>query len=119
EKLTVKLMAIKEHDILNTLIPMWQKSWGQELGVDLKQTTVEFNTLLDKTKNDNALNEWNVFFMAAAFTGVSTTEVNNQYDPNSSENNRTRLNDAELVDLLEQGEHELDNAKSIELYKQA
>ena len=119
EKLTVKLMAIKEHDILNTLIPMWQKSWGQELGVDLKQTTVEFNTLLDKTKNDNALNEWNVFFMAAAFTGVSTTEVNNQYDPNSSENNRTRLNDAELVSMLEKAISTTSQEESNELYKQA
>ena len=119
QKLVIKLMAIKEHDILNTLIPMWQKTWGKELGVDLKQTTVEFNTLLDKTKNDNALDEWNVFFMATSFTGVSTTEVNSQYDPNSSENNRTRLKDEELVSLLEQGEHALDSEKSLELYKQA
>lgn len=119
EKLTIKLMAIKEHDILNTLIPMWQKSWGQELGVDLKQTTVEFNTLLDKTKNNNALDEWNVYFMATSFTGTTTTGVNTTYDPDSSENNRARLNDPELTALLEQAIATVDEDASNELYKQA
>ena len=68
QKLEIKIMAIKDHDILNNLIPMWKKAWGEELKADVKVATVDFNTLMDKVYYDKNIEEWNVYFMATSFT---------------------------------------------------
>lgn len=122
QKLTIKLMAIKDHDILNNLIPMWNKSWKEELGVDLMQTTVDFNTLSSKVTKEESLGEWNVFFMAAGFTGTNMTEINAQFLPENKggQGNYARIVDEELGDLLNKGMASVnDDKQAQEYYKQA
>jgi len=42
----LNVAAMPEHDILNTLIPMWQRDWGEGLKIKLNIAYLEFNTLL-------------------------------------------------------------------------
>ena len=121
QKLEIKILAIKDHDILNNLIPMWNKSWGEQLGGEVKVATVDFNTLLEKIYADASLNEWNVFFMATSFTSDSMTDILTTYHSDyATENNDnfSRLKDPTLDALLEQGLQELDPVKDLEIWKQ-
>ena len=43
QKLEIKFLLSEGNSVLDTLIPMVKKTWG-DLGVDLKQTTVDFST---------------------------------------------------------------------------
>ncbi len=45
QRLVVKFMASAENSVLDTLLPMVQKSW-KEIGVDVQTTTLDFNTVL-------------------------------------------------------------------------
>lgn len=118
----IKVLAIKDHDILNNLIPMWQKSWGEQLGADVKVATVDFNTLLDKVYKDAGLDDWNVFFMATSYTSDSMTDIYNSFHSDfasDGNDNFARLQDPELDALLEAGLKELDPAKALDIWKQA
>ena len=53
--LTIKFLACKNKDALDTLIPMMKKSWGDELNVDLKTNEMEFNTVIDTIYDDSAI----------------------------------------------------------------
>ena len=75
EPLKVNVMSIKDHDILSNLIPMWKKSWESELGVTLNVAEVDFNALLDKIYSDAALEEWNLFFLATAYTSDGMSDI--------------------------------------------
>ena len=46
-KLEIKFLCSEGNSVLETLIPMVKKTY-LDLGVDLKQTTVDFSTLLSK-----------------------------------------------------------------------
>lgn len=122
ETLTIKLLSATEiADLMNNLVLLWQKSWSDELGIELKQATVDFNTLTEKTKDDKALGEWDVFFMAVGFTGTSLTEANPQMLSTSSgaNGNYARMNDPKVDEYLNKGLNTADEAKAEEYYKQA
>ena len=122
EKLTIKILAIKDHDILNNLIPMWQKSWGEELGADVKVATVDFNTLLSKVYADKSLSEWNVFFMATSYTSDSMSDILTTFDSRyATENNDnySRLKDPTLDGLMADALKEMDPEKAVEKWKTA
>lgn len=122
EKLTIKILAIKDHDILNNLIPMWQKSWGEELGADVKVATVDFNTLLSKVYADKSLPEWNVFFMAVSYTSDSMSDILTTFDSRYAKENNdnySRLKDPELDKLMADALKEMDSEKAVEKWKAA
>ncbi|MDH6367581.1 MULTISPECIES: ABC transporter substrate-binding protein [unclassified Breznakia] len=117
QRLEIKALTMKDHDILSNIIPMWQKNWG-EMGADVKIATVDFNTLLDKVYSDDALEEWNIFFMATSWT---TTEVDVFSSFHSSEaknggDNLSRINDPELDALLDEALRTLDEDAQKEVY---
>lgn len=104
QKLEIKILAIKDHDILNNLIPMWKKSWGQELKADVKVATVDFNTLLSKVYADKSLSEWNLFFMATSYTSDSMSDIyttfNSAYAKENNDN-YSRLKDPKVDELMD------------------
>ncbi len=118
QRLEIKALTIKDHDILSNIIPMWQKNW-KEMGADVKIATVDFNTLLDKVYSDDALNEWNIFFLATSwtatevdiFTSFHSTEAKNGGD------NLSRISDPELDTLLDEALRTLDEDAQKEVYK--
>lgn len=121
EKLTVKMMAMEDHDICNTLIPMWKSDWGS-IGVDFMVTTVDFNTLLNKVQDDAALSEWNVFFMANSFTDASMAGIYSTYISSQAKTggqNYSRLKNAELDAVLNQALFTVNEEEAKALWTQA
>ena len=127
QRLEVKFLATENNSVLDMLIPMIIKSWG-ELGVDLKQNTVEFNTMTETIDPASAshTDDWNVFFMAASYTGLSNASLNSaegytgtDENPIPGGNNYAQIYNKELNDLLNAGKQTCDPAVSEENYKKA
>lgn len=116
QKLRVRFMIAEGSSSLETLIPMIEKTY-KDIGVDLKQTILEFNSLLSKTSDDSALGEWEMSCLAMSFTGVANTDLNSMLKTGDV-NNYARLSDSELDSLLDEAMYTTDDAKSTELYKQ-
>lgn len=127
QKLEVKFLATENNSILDMLLPIIIKSYG-ELGVDLKQNTVDFNTLVTTTdpSNEDSAEDWNAFFMAVTFTGLSNTsmnaaegytEVDGKKVPGGS--NYPKIFDEELNGYLDAGKETGDPAVSEENYRKA
>lgn len=57
ERLSIRFLSIKEKDNMDSMIPILQKDW-QEVGVELKVNTMEFNTVISTIIDDNALGDW-------------------------------------------------------------
>ena len=70
ETLTLNILAMPDHDILDTLIPMWERDWGEGLNIDLNVAYEEFNSILDTViyDSDNNVEEWSMFFLATTIT---------------------------------------------------
>lgn len=127
KKLQIKMLATEGNSILDKLIPMIKSSWG-ELGVDLVQNTVDFNTLVTTVdpSNEDGSSDWNVFFMALSFTGLSNTTMNQCFgftgtieNPVPGSNNYPQIYNEELNNLLNAGKQTGDEEVSIENYKKA
>lgn len=127
QRLEVKFLATENNSVLDMLIPMIIKSWG-ELGVDLKQNTVEFNTMIETVDPASAshTDDWNVFFTAVSYTGLSNTSLNSaegytgtEENPIPGGNNYAQIYNKELNDLLNAGKQTGDPAVSEENYKKA
>lgn len=120
QKLTVRVLSIEDHDILSNLIPMWKKSWGEELGADVQVASVTFNTLLDKITNDKNADDWNVFFMASQYTSTAMTDVLQTFHSKfavDGGDNYARLKDSELDDLLDESLSIMDKEAELESWK--
>jgi peptide/nickel transport system substrate-binding protein len=118
QKLEVKFLASEGNSVLEMLIPIISKSW-KEIGVDLQQTTVDFNTLIttvDPTMDDGS--EWNVFFMAMSYTGVANTDLNGSLSTGEADN-YSKISNDELDKLLADGMNTYDEAVSVENYEKA
>lgn len=121
EKLTIRMLAMEDHDICNTLIPMWKADWGK-LGVDFQVTTVDFNTLLNKVQSDASLKEWNLFFLATSFTTGSMAEFYSNFlgsEAKEGGQNYARLKDPELDAVMTQAAETIDETAAKELWKKA
>lgn len=127
QRLEVKFLATENNSVLDMLIPMIIKSWG-ELGVDLKQNTVEFNTMSETVDPASAshTDDWNVFFTAVSYLGLSNTSLNSaegytgtEENPIPGGNNYAQIYNKELNDLLNAGKQTGDPAVSEENYKKA
>lgn len=121
QKLEIKFLCSEGNSVLETLIPMVKKTWG-DLGVDLKQTTVDFSTLLSNVQDESHDSEWNMCFLATSFTSNTDNGANEEYtnDPqNMAVNNYSRLNDQALVDQLAKARSESDAEKSKTDYVEA
>ena len=122
ERLVVKFMASAENSVLDTLLPMVQKSW-KEIGVDVQTTTLDFNTVLSTLTDDSKLGEWNCFFLATGYTGVADTDANLNYgsdqDGKPYSDNYPRVVDEELNEYLNAGYKTADAKVSEENYLKA
>lgn len=120
EKLTVKVLAIKDHSILDTLISMWQKDWKEKLGVDLQIATVDFNTVMNTVGKQANLKEWNLFFIATTFVNDDPDgSVYDMFDTASigdDLNNYSRFSDPKLDEMIAKARVELDHEKALSEY---
>lgn len=109
----LKIAAMPDHDILATLIPMWERDWGQGLGVKLSVAYLEFNTILDYViyNSDANVKEWSLFFLA---TSIPTADPHNMYSSfhskyiGSGQNNTSRYRNARVDELFDQAKAIMD-----------
>ena len=121
QKLEIKFLLSEGNSVLETLIPIVKKTWG-DLGVDLKQTTVDFSTLLSNVQDTSHDSEWNMCFLATSFTSNQDSSANDSYsnDPeNMAVNNYSRINDQALIDQLTKARADSDEKQSKVDYAEA
>ena len=121
QKLEIKFLLSEGNSVLETLIPMVKKTWS-DLGVDLKQTTVDFSTLLSNIQDTSHDSEWNMCFLATSFTSNQDSSANDSYanDPeNMAVNNYSRINDQALIDQLTKARVTADEKQSKADYAEA
>ena len=121
QKLEIKFLCSEGNSVLETLIPMVKKTYG-DLGVDLKQTTVDFSTLLSNVQDESHDSEWNMCFLATSFTSNQDSSANDQYTnvpENMAVNNYSRINDQALVDQLTKARSDSDAETSKTDYVEA
>ena len=117
QKLSIKFLAIKEKDAMDTMIPMLQKQWG-ELGVDFKANTMEFNTVISTVGDDSAVGDWDVSYLGNSFTSPEDTGVD-YFIQSQGVNNFARLKDDELDSYLAAGAYTADKEASAAAYLKA
>ena len=117
QKLSIKFLAAKEKDAMDTMIPMLQKQWG-ELGVDFKANTVEFNTVISTVGDDSAVGDWDVSYLGNSFTSPEDTGVD-YFIQSQGVNNFARLKDDELDSYLAAGAYTADKDASAAAYLKA
>ena len=117
QKLSIKFLAAKEKDAMDTMIPMLQKQWG-ELGVDFKANTMEFNTVISTVGDDSAVGDWDVSYLGNSFTSPEDTGVD-YFIQSQGVNNFARLKDDELDSYLAAGAYTADKDASAAAYLKA
>lgn len=112
-ELELKIAAMPDHDILATLIPMWERDWGS-LGIKLNISFLEFNTILDYViyNSDANVEEWSMFFLAntiptadphsSAYTSFHSSHIG------SGKDNTSRYSNPRVDELLDQGKSIVD-----------
>jgi len=117
----LKIAAMPDHDILATLIPMWERDWGQGLGVQLSVAYLEFNTILDYViyNSDANVENWSLFFLA---TSITTPDPHTLYTSFHSDyigsgmDNTSRYSNPKVDALLDQGKAIMDIEEAKPIY---
>ena len=118
QKLTVRMVSTKGKDQLDTMLPMLEKAWGEELGVDFKTNLSEFNTMVATVQGDDTVNDWEVSYMGWQFGSGDDTGINLLCQTGQTDNT-SRLSDPDLDALLDTALHTTDQAASTAAYKEA
>ncbi len=113
EVMTLNIAAMPEHDILNTLIPMWERDWGQGLNIKLNVAYLEFNTILDYViyNSDANVKNWSLFFLATTMTTPDPHTVYTTFHSDyvgSGKDNTSRYKNTEVDKLLDEAKAILD-----------
>ena len=117
----LKIAAMPDHDILATLIPMWERDWGQGLGIKLTVAYLEFNTILDYViyNSDANVENWSLFFLA---TSITTPDPHTLYSSFHSDyigsgmDNTSRYSNPEVDRLLDEGKAIMDIEEAKPIY---
>ena len=119
----LKIAAMPDHDILATLIPMWERDWGQGLGIKLTVAYLEFNTILDYViyNSDANVQNWSLFFLA---TSITTPDPHTLYTSFHSDyigsgmDNTSRYSNPKVDELLDQAKAIMDIEEAKPVYQE-
>lgn len=119
----LNIAAMPDHDILATLIPMWERDWGQGLGVKLNVAYLEFNTILDYVIYDSDANveKWSLFFLAQSITTPDPHVIYESFHSDyigSSQDNTSRYRNDRVDELLDKGKSIMDIEEAKPIYKE-
>lgn len=117
QRLTVRFLANKDKDSLDSLIPVLQKHLNA-IGIDFKANTVEFNTVISTVQDDSQTDSWDATYLGFSYSTPDDTGINFILRTGAT-NNFGRLNDDELDTYLDAGMYTSDNETSKENYKKA
>ncbi len=119
----LNIAAMPDHDILATLIPMWERDWQQGLGVKLNVAYLEFNTILDYViyNSDANVDKWSLFFLAVT---ISTPDPHTLYDSfhsdyiGSGQDNTSRYRNPKVDELFDKGKAIMDIEEAKPIYQE-
>ncbi|MBN2874490.1 MAG: ABC transporter substrate-binding protein [Spirochaetales bacterium] len=119
----LKIAAMPDHAILATLIPMWERDWGQGLGITLNIAYLEFNTILDYIiyNSDENVKEWSLFFLATSIPSPDPHSVYSEFHSDyigSGNDNTSRYSNPKVDQLLDEGKKIMDVEKAKPVYEQ-
>lgn len=123
EVLELNIAAMPDHDILATLIPMWERDWGQGLGVKLNVAYLEFNTVLDYViyDSDSNVDKWSLFFLASSISSpdphVQYTSFHSDYI-GSGMDNTSRYSNPKVDELFDKGKTIIDEEEARPIYRE-
>lgn len=117
EKLTIRFLANKDKDSLDSLIPVLQKCLNA-IGIDFKANTVEFNTVISTVQDDAQTNSWDATYLGFSYNSADDTGINFILRTGAT-NNFGRLSDEQLDAYLDAGMYTSDNEVSKENYHNA
>ncbi|HHX55095.1 MAG TPA: ABC transporter substrate-binding protein [Clostridiales bacterium] len=116
----LNIAAMPDHDILATLIPMWERDWGQGLGMKLNVAFLEFNTVLDYViyDSDSNVEKWSLFFLATSITSPDPHTLYTSFHSDyigAGKDNTSRYSNPKVDELLDKGKSimEVDEAKPV------
>lgn len=120
--LELKIAAIPDHNILQTLIPLWERDWGQTLKCKLSIAYLEFNTLSDYVvyNSDANVNNWSMYFMATTITSPDPDALYNTYHSSmigSGKDNTMRYKNPTVDKMLDEGKGIMDVEEAKTYYK--
>ena len=120
--LELKIAAIPDHDILQTLIPMWERDWGQTLKCKLSIAYLEFNTLSDYViyNSDANVNNWSMYFMATSIDSPDPDALYTTYHSSmigSGKDNTMRYRNPTVDKMLDEGKGIMDINEAKTYYK--
>jgi peptide/nickel transport system substrate-binding protein len=123
KELELKIAAMPDHDILATLIPMWERDWGKGLGVKLNVAYLEFNTILDYIiyNSDANVNEWSLFFLATSITTPDPHTLYSQFHSSyigSGKDNTGRYKNPKVDELFDKGKAIMNIEEAKPVYKE-
>ena len=121
EPLKLNIAAMPDHDILATLIPMWQRDWEEGMGVELDIAYLEFNTMLDYViyNSDDNVEEWSLFFLAMSITSMDPHTHYSSFHSDyigSGQNNTSRYSNPEVDRLFDEGKRIMDPEEAAPIY---
>ncbi|MDF2674490.1 MAG: peptide transporter [Clostridiales bacterium] len=124
KELELKVAAMPDHDILATLIPMWERDWGQGLGVKLNVAYLEFNTILDYViyNSDANVNEWSLFFLATSITSPDPHTLYSEFHSSaigSGKDNTGRYSNPKVDELFDNGKAIMNIEEAKPIYREA
>ena len=117
EKLTIRFLANKDKDSLDSLIPVLQKCLNA-IGIDFKANTVEFNTVINTVQDDAQIGSWDATYLGFSYGSPDDTGINFILRTGAT-NNFGRLSDEQLDAYLDAGMYTSDNEVSKENYHNA
>ncbi len=115
EKLSIRMPAMPDHSILDTLVPILMQDWGN-LGIDLKVDYMEFNSLSQKLQHGEG-DDWDVFFLATTWTTADPHTFDSTWKSNSNYN-YIRFNNERVDELLDEGVKIMDQQEAIPYYEE-
>lgn len=117
KKLTIKVMMAVELASADTLIAMWKEDWSK-LGVDLKVTTLEINSMIAKASDDTQINDWSAFVLSSVFSSDDLDSIYNMFHSSTSGEggNLARVQKEEIDALLDKGKQTLDASQVDAVY---
>ena len=118
ERLVLRVVAMPDHSILDTLVPIWIANWSA-IGVDVQVSYMPFLQVIETVQSAEQLTEWNIFFLATSYTtnlmsGIRGFFHSTEFPLEGS--NFSRINDPEVDRLLDEANAETDPARALELY---
>lgn len=117
ERLSIRFLSIKEKDNMYSMIPILQKDW-QEIEIELKANTMEFNTINSTISDDNTLGDWDAGWIGFSNGSPEDTGMNDLLKSKAVDN-FPRLSDLQLDADLDAGTYTSNSEQSAQVFKQA